>query len=93
MFYSEEVCGVISPFNAACFPVRHPQVRLNYFHILLESHVPHCAVMGQYRLSHAVHDINVGWQLETDTDWAAFVPLSVFLSLHVTHLHLLKSVY
>lgn len=98
MFYSdEEVCGVLSPFNAAYFPVRHPslsaQVRLDCFHTLLESHVPHCAVRGQNRLSHSVHDINVAWQLEADTDWAASVPLSVFLSLHVTHLRLLKSVY
>lgn len=54
---------------------------------------PRCAVRGQHRLFHCLHDINAAWQSEIDTDWPASLHLSVFVSLHVSHLSLLKSMY
>lgn len=60
------------------------------FHILLEIHVPRCAVRGSLQ---ALHDINAAWQSEMDTDWPASLHLSVSVSLHVIHLSLLKSMY
>lgn len=63
------------------------------FHIWLEIHVPRCAVKGQYRLLHCLHDFNTDWQTEIDTDWPASLYLSVFVSLHVIHLGFLKSVH
>lgn len=65
----------------------------DFFPNWLEIHVPRCATRGQYRLSHYLHDFNAAWQSERDTDWPASLHLSVFVSLHVIHLSLLKSMH
>lgn len=66
---------------------------LDSFHIWLEIHVPRWAVRGQYRLLRCLYDFSAAWQSEIDTDWPASLHLSVFVSLHVIHLSLLKSMH
>lgn len=79
--------------KAACQTARPSlaaEVGPDCFHILLDIHVPCCAVRGQHRLLHCLHDIDMAWQLEIDTDWPASLHLSVFVFLHVSHPGLLK---
>ncbi len=44
-----------------CYTVRPSlSVEVDCFHVWLEIHVPRCAVRGQYRLLHCLHDMNPG---------------------------------